>query len=70
MIPPLGNHKEVRLVDLGVSKISIFCKTSVLNFLEEDRKRESIMKNTHHTIILNVSNVKLKASNKNELIHK
>lgn len=35
---PLGDHEEVRVIDLGMSKVSVLGKTSILNFLKEERK--------------------------------
>lgn len=34
---PLGDHEEVGVVDLGVSKVSVFGKTSILDSLERDK---------------------------------
>lgn len=37
---PLGDHEEVGVVHLGVSKVSVFGKTSVLDSLEGDKDRK------------------------------
>lgn len=38
---PLGDHEEVRVIDLGMSKVSVPGKTPILNFLKGKRKRVS-----------------------------
>lgn len=36
---PLGDHEEVGVIDLGMGKVSVLGKTSILNFLGEERER-------------------------------
>lgn len=40
---PLGDHEEVGVVHLGVSKVSVFGKTSVLDSLEGDKTEKMKM---------------------------
>lgn len=35
---PLGDHQEVRVIDLGMSEVSVLGKTSILNFLRGETK--------------------------------
>ncbi len=36
---PFGDHEEVGVIDLGMSKVSVLGKTSILNFLKRERKK-------------------------------
>lgn len=39
---PLGDHEKVGLIDVSVSKVPIFRKTSILNFLEEESQWQTV----------------------------
>lgn len=42
---PLCDHEEVRIIDFGMSKVSVLGKTSVLDFLREEQRKLSKLQN-------------------------